>query len=68
MSRLIVVSNRVSAPSDPAAGSAGGLAMALSAALRKYDGLWFGWSGDTVETFTGEMKVEDRAGVTVGLV
>jgi trehalose 6-phosphate synthase len=68
MSRLIVVSNRVSAPTDPAAGSAGGLAMALSAALRKYDGLWFGWSGETIDSFTGEMKVEDRAGVTVGLV
>jgi trehalose 6-phosphate synthase len=68
MSRLIVVSNRVSAPKDPASGSAGGLAMALSAALRKYDGLWFGWSGETVETFTGELKFEDRAGVTVGLV
>ncbi len=68
MGRLIVVSNRVSAPTDPAAGSAGGLAMALSAALRKYDGLWFGWSGETVETFTGEAKVEDRAGVTVALV
>ena len=68
MSRLIVVSNRVSAPTDPAAGSAGGLAMALSAALRKYDGLWFGWSGETVEHWTGEMKIEDRAGVTVGLV
>lgn len=68
MTRLIVVSNRVSAPVDPAAGSAGGLAMALSAALRKYDGLWFGWSGETVETFTGELKVEDRAGVTVNLV
>ncbi len=68
MSRLIVVSNRVSAPSDPAAGSAGGLAMALSAALRKYDGLWFGWSGETVEHFTGEAKMEDRAGVTVALV
>ena len=68
MSRLIVVSNRVSAPKDPASGSAGGLAMALSAALRKYDGLWFGWSGETVEKFTGELKIEDRAGVTVGLV
>ncbi len=68
MSRLIVVSNRVSAPVDPAAGSAGGLAMALSAALRRYDGLWFGWSGQTVEAFTGELKVEDRAGVTVNLV
>ncbi|QBX37280.1 trehalose-6-phosphate synthase [Brevundimonas sp. S30B] len=68
MSRLIVVSNRVSAPKDPAAGSAGGLAMALSAALRKYDGLWFGWSGETVETFKPEAKFEDRAGVTVALV
>jgi trehalose 6-phosphate synthase len=68
MSRLIVVSNRVSAPADPAAGSAGGLAMALSAALRKYDGLWFGWSGETCETFTGQLKTEDRAGVTVALV
>jgi trehalose 6-phosphate synthase len=68
MSRLVVVSNRVSAPVDPAAGSAGGLAMALSAALRKYDGLWMGWSGETVEQFTGELKIEDRAGVTVALV
>jgi trehalose 6-phosphate synthase len=68
MSRLIVVSNRVSAPKDPAAGSAGGLAMALSAALRKYDGLWFGWSGETVDHFVPEAKIEDRAGVTVALV
>ena len=68
MSRLIVVSNRVSAPKDPASGSVGGLAMALSAALRKYDGLWFGWSGETVEQFTGELNIEDRAGVTVATV
>ncbi len=68
MSRLIVVSNRVSAPRDPAAGSTGGLAMALSAALKKYDGLWFGWSGETVEHFTGDLKMEDRNGVTVALV
>ena len=68
MTRLIVVSNRVSAPRDPAAGSAGGLAMALSAALRKYEGLWFGWSGETVEQFTGELNIEDRAGVTVATV
>lgn len=42
--------------------------MALSAALRKYDGLWFGWSGETIDHWTGEVKIEDRAGVTVGLV
>lgn len=68
MSRLIVVSNRVSAPVDPASGSAGGLAMALSAALKTYDGLWFGWSGETVEHFTGELTHQDRAGVKVALV
>jgi trehalose 6-phosphate synthase len=68
LSRLIVVSNRVSAPVDAAAGSAGGLAMALSAALRKYDGLWFGWSGETTEHFSGDLKYEHRAGVTVALV
>ena len=68
MSRLIVVSNRVSAPTDPAAGSAGGAGMGPSGAPRKYDGLWFGWSGETVEHWTGEVKIEDRAGVTVGLV
>ncbi len=68
MSRLIVVSNRVSAPADPAAGSAGGLAMALSSALKTYDGLWFGWSGETVDAFTGTLNYEDRAGVTVALV
>ena len=66
--RLIVVSNRVSAPKDPAAGSAGGLAMALSAALRKYDGLWFGWSGETTETWVPQAQIEDRGGVTVALV
>ena len=42
--------------------------MALSAALKAYDGLWFGWSGETVDTFTGEAKFEDRAGVQVALV
>ena len=49
MGRLIVVSNRVSPPTDAGAGSVGGLAMALGAALREFSGVWFGWSGQTVE-------------------
>ncbi|MDO1559465.1 trehalose-6-phosphate synthase [Brevundimonas sp. 2R-24] len=49
MTRLIVVSNRVSAPTDAAAPSSGGLAMALRAALQDHGGLWFGWSGETSE-------------------
>jgi len=44
--RLVVVSNRVPAPGAP---SAGGLAVALDAALKERGGLWFGWSGKTSE-------------------
>ncbi|CAN5830142.1 alpha,alpha-trehalose-phosphate synthase (UDP-forming) [soil metagenome] len=65
MSRLIVVSNRVNPPTGKGDETVGGLAMALSAALREYSGLWFGWSGKTTPTFTGELNVERLDGVTV---
>lgn len=65
MSRLIVVSNRVNAPTGKGDETVGGLAMALSAALREYSGLWFGWSGKTTDRFTGELNVERCDGVTV---
>jgi trehalose 6-phosphate synthase len=68
MSRLIVVSNRVSPPSGDGEESVGGLAMALSAALKEYSGIWFGWSGKTVETFTGELNIEAVGGVTAATV
>ena len=47
MSRLVVVSNRV-APIDEGKQSAGGLAVAVLAALKKTGGIWFGWSGEVV--------------------
>jgi len=55
MSRLVVVSNRVL----PAGGvaCAGGLAVALTAALRGRPCLWFGWSGERVARYTGEVSV-----------
>ncbi len=65
MSRLIVVSNRVTAPQKRGEGPAGGLAVALSAALREYTGFWFGWSGRTVQTFNGEVHTERVNDVTV---
>lgn len=68
MSRLIVISNRVNPPDDAAVGTAGGLAMALAAALREYKGVWFGWSGQTTEQFTGQMSMQRIAGVTVATV
>lgn len=68
MGRLIVVSNRVSPPADSGAGSVGGLAMALGAALREFSGVWFGWSGQTVDQYTGQLRVERHAGVTLATV
>jgi trehalose 6-phosphate synthase len=65
MSRLIVISNRVSAPrGDSATGAQGGLAVALAAALRDHDGLWFGWSGEKTERFTGDIAFHRHGGVT----
>jgi len=42
--------------------------MALSAALREHNGVWFGWSGRTTETFTGHLSFQRGAGVTVATV
>ncbi len=68
MGRLIVISNRVTPPSDEGQGSVGGLAMALSAALREHSGVWFGWSGETTDTFSGQMSYQRAGGVTVATV
>jgi trehalose 6-phosphate synthase len=65
MSRLIIVSNRVSAPRSQGAAPAGGLAVALAAALREYSGFWFGWSGRTTESFTGSIETETIDEVTI---
>jgi trehalose 6-phosphate synthase len=65
MSRLIVVSNRVSPPAPEGASSQGGLAMAISAALREYSGVWFGWSGQSTPEFTGQLSMQRVNGVTV---
>ncbi|HEY9234718.1 MULTISPECIES: alpha,alpha-trehalose-phosphate synthase (UDP-forming) [Phenylobacterium] len=68
MGRLIVVSNRVQPPGDTGDGAVGGLAMALAAALREHSGVWFGWSGQTVDEYTGQLSVQRIGGVTVATV
>ncbi|MEP0321260.1 alpha,alpha-trehalose-phosphate synthase (UDP-forming) [Bauldia litoralis] len=69
MSRLIVVSNRVPPPADKGA-SAGGLAVALQAALRDRGGLWLGWSGETAATETESEQIKTRVegNITFSLV
>ncbi len=59
MPRLVVVSNRVA---DPRRSAAGGLAVAVADALRASGGLWFGWSGRTVETAEEVRLHRQRAG------
>lgn len=66
LSRLIVISNRVSAAS--ANGAQGGLAVALTSALREMGGIWFGWSGEQTEEFTGHINFRRAAGVTTATV
>jgi trehalose 6-phosphate synthase len=68
VSRLIVVSNRVTPPTGKGAASTGGLAMALAAGLREYKGVWFGWSGKTTPEFTGALNTVKTDGVTVATV
>lgn len=67
MSRLVVVSNRVSPPKAGAANQ-GGLAVALAAALRETGGIWFGWSGEETETFTGAIDYQTSEGVTTATI
>ncbi|AKC86108.1 alpha,alpha-trehalose-phosphate synthase (UDP-forming) [Pseudoxanthomonas suwonensis] len=58
MSRLVVVSNRVALPGES---RAGGLAVALQAALGERGGVWFGWSGKLVRSHSGQVH-EQREG------
>ncbi|QVM83702.1 alpha,alpha-trehalose-phosphate synthase (UDP-forming) [Novosphingobium decolorationis] len=69
MSRLIVISNRVSVPKAAgAAGAQGGLAVALNSALRENRGIWFGWSGQETEEFTGHLDMQRNDGVTTATI
>jgi trehalose 6-phosphate synthase len=62
VSRLVVVSNRVALPH--ANERAGGLAVALRAALAERGGMWFGWSGRRVRAASGERHEERDGDVT----
>jgi len=68
MSRLIIVSNRVHAPGGPDTGAQGGLAVALQAALKQHRGIWFGWSGERTDHYTGQITFQRADGVTTATV
>ncbi|HET8750335.1 MAG TPA: trehalose-6-phosphate synthase [Sphingomicrobium sp.] len=68
VTRLIVISNRVAAATGPTAGAQGGLAVALTSALRECGGIWFGWSGEVADSFSGLINLSREDGVTTATV
>lgn len=67
MSRIVVVSNRVAIP-DRAGGAAGGLAVAVNAALKDKGGIWFGWSGRIAPEPSDTPEVSRHRGITYAVV
>jgi trehalose 6-phosphate synthase len=69
--RLIVVSNRVAVPDPEGPRLAGGLAVAVNAALKHREGLWLGWSGQIDDNAAGNppniVERRQRSFVTIDL-
>lgn len=60
--RLIVVSNRVADPESTV--KAGGLAVALKDALSDVGGVWFGWNGNTTDSYPSAPETTLVDGIT----
>jgi trehalose 6-phosphate synthase len=66
-SRLVIVSNRVGLPT-PSNQAAGGLAVAVKAAMRNRRGMWFGWSGKISDGPAGEPTIVRRHKVDYAVI
>jgi trehalose 6-phosphate synthase len=66
--RLIIVSNRVAVPDPAGAPLAGGMAVAVKAALKNRDGPWFGWAARSLTKPTGKPRTVDINKVTYVLI
>ena len=65
MGRLVIVSNRVGSPLK---GNEGGLATAMLAAFGQHEMVWFGWSGEIVDTAPDMVRVHHEGFLTRLLV
>lgn len=63
MTRLVIISNRVSIP-EPGKPEAGGLAVAITGALKEYGGLWFGWNGEIEESANSQPTTVERDNIS----
>jgi trehalose 6-phosphate synthase len=68
LTRLVIVSNRVSVPDTAGKATAGGLAVALREAFQDYQGLWFGWSGKVAAHPANRPKIVKRGNVQYALM
>lgn len=66
MSRLVIVSNRVSLPTERGA-KAGGLAVALAEAMTP-GSLWFGWSGKRATATSETATIAEHGGLTYATI
>src|SRR6195952_4639394 len=64
LSRLVIVSNRVTVPEPGKAPPPGGLAVAVNAALKNRQGVWFGWGGKIDDSQNAEPTIAVRDNVT----
>ncbi len=62
--RLVVISNRVPVPDPEGPPAAGGLAVAVMAALRGREGIWFGWSGQVSDDPSDEPRTQVHDGIS----
>ena len=68
MSRLVVVSNRVAPVKQPRAGSQGGLAVGILAALKDRGGVWFGWNGGIAERSNQRPAITSNGRITFATI
>jgi len=66
--RIVIVSNRVAVPESKRAPVAGGLAVAVKAALKTRSGLWFGWSGKIDDALANEPRTVEVNNTTYVLI
>ncbi len=66
--RIVIVSNRVAVPDKSRTPLVGGLAVAVKAAMKGRDGMWFGWSGETQEHPEPSARIVEEKHVTYALI
>lgn len=66
--RVILISNRVTVPTQGRATAPGGLAVAVKAALKQRSGIWFGWSGNSTDEPSPEPQIIERNRTTYAVI